>query len=542
MKKMIIWLLSLALLFALVPTALAAQSSFADVPSGSWASAYIETAKSSGLMQGQGNGRFGYDRTLTRAEFTKMLCNLIQWDSATPAAASFRDVPASKWYYSCVETAAANGVVDAGGQFRPDAAITREEMAVMFVRALGLQSVAKRMETKALRFADVSTNRGFVAVAYELGIITGKTETVFAPAETAKRQEAAAMLVRVWQKYSAKTDFTHGFYAISSYSQRDLAAKMDAVTYMWSTVLPDGSLDTAVSEYKVPDSYDSILNYLTAAGVKQHLGVYMADGAQALLADAAAREKTVDAILTELTRPYDLIGRNPYSGVTIDFEGLRGEQTRGSYTAFLTSLSAKLKAAGKTLYVAVQPVLMDGAYFDGFDYRAIGALADKVILMAHDYQPVNLIGYLGTSWQENAALTPIAQVYRALQAITDAKTGVADRSKLVLAICFNAQGWAIDENGKLMSDQPFGIGLSRVSEILGAGAQTGYSMQYRNPYVIYQTPEGQRVFAWYEDARSVQEKISLAKCFGITGVSIWRLGNIPNSASYQVADSLLPKT
>ena len=51
---------------------------------------------------------------------------------------------------------------------------------------------------------------------------------------TAKREEAAAMMVRVYEKYIGSTDWFHGFYAISSYSQKELLKDMNAVYVDWS--------------------------------------------------------------------------------------------------------------------------------------------------------------------------------------------------------------------------------------------------------------------------------------------------------------------
>ena len=56
----------------------------------------------------------------------------------------------------------------------------------------------------------------------------------------------------------------------------------------------------------------------------------------------------------------------------------------------------------------------------------------------------------------------------------------------------------------------------------------GYSDIYRNPYITYSTEDGKNIFLWYEDERSVNDKIALAKFFGINGVSLWRLGTVPN--------------
>lgn len=542
MKRLTAWLLIAALLCCMIPAASAAGASYTDVPADSWALEVIESAKTLGLMQGQGNGRFGYDKTMTRAEFVTMLCNLMKWETESPSQPSYTDVAASAWYYSAVETAASNGAVDRGGTFRPTAAITRQEMAVMFVRALGLQSAAELANELESPFTDVTADSGYITVAYDLGIVNGRGNGKFAPSDTAKRQEAAAMIVRVYEKYRGEMDFVHGFYAISSYSQKDLAARMDAVTYMWSELQRDGSLDTSGGTYRIPDGYDSILTYLDDSGVAQSLGVYMdvTDGADELLLDPSARSAAVEAILEELTKTYELTGSNPYGGVTMDVEGLRGEKVRTAYNDFLKELAQELEKLDKSLYVAMQPALPDGSYYDGYDYRTIGDLADKVILMAHDYEPADLSGYVGTSWQQNAALTPIAQVYYALKAATDPETGVADRSKLVLAISFDAVAWQIDGQGKLVSGQPVSVSLSRVAELLSAGADAQFSETYRNPYLIYEADDGDRLFLWYEDSRSVSEKLTLARFFGVTGVSVWRLGNIPADGAYDVTGTLLP--
>ena len=57
---------------------------------------------------------------------------------------------------------------------------------------------------------------------------------------------------------------------------------------------------------------------------------------------------------------------------------------------------------------------------------------------------------------------------------------------------------------------------------------------------------GQRIFLWYEDQRSVAEKVVLAKLFGVTGVSLWRLGIIPHYSNpqfhYDVMSAISPQT
>ena len=529
-----------------------ADGGYRDVPEGSWAAESIARATDLGLINGLGGGLFGYGEPIRRGEFVTLLVRLLRWDTADTAAAgaaAFTDVSAAAWYAPYIGAALANGVVEAGGAFRPNEAITRRDMAVFFVRALGYGDLAAPAAAWSVPFTDLDADRGYITVAYDLGLVNGMTGTTFFPDGTATREQAAAMLVRAYDKYYQDTGFLHGFYAISSYSQLSLTGEMDAVSAGWSRMTLDGDGQPALlttsaggNEYCVPSGCASVTETLKEQGTRLHLSVYMDTGASftaggvstntlyALLADPALRTKAVAAITAELERVYPDIGRNPYDGVTIDFEGLRGEAVRENFTAFLTELSIALRAGGKTLYVAVQPAL-DGAYFDGFDYRAIGRLADKVILMAHDYSPTSLEGFVGSTYYRNAALTPLSQVYYSLRCATDRETGVEDTRKLVLAISCSAMAWEIGEDGLLESPDPTRPTTDTVYRRMGQEDTVfGWSETYRNPYLIYRTEEGRRIFLWYENGRSVAEKARLARLFGITGVSVWRLGLIPHYA------------
>ncbi|MEG2008638.1 MAG: S-layer homology domain-containing protein, partial [Oscillospiraceae bacterium] len=545
MKKLISLLLSGMLIFALLPLPASASAGYKDVPVGSWAASSIEKTAQYKLMDGIGGGDFGYGAAITRAQFVTILCRMFAWESTD--APGFSDVAPTQWYAPYINTALAHDVVDAGKTFRPDAPILREEMAVMLVRALGYKALAESASAYSLPFTDIAANRGYIAIAYDIGMINGTSASTFSPSATAKREEAAAMLVRVYEKLKSKTEWLQGFYAFSSYAQREVTREMDAVTMGWSRLsysadkgayLNTGSANG--NEWTIPQSYESIVNYLDGNGTPMNLGVYMdtsdkvalpdgtkSNAARAVLLDETLRAQAVTAITDELTRVYSAVGKNPYSGVTIDFEGLKGAELKAGLNAFLTALSAKLKPLGKALYVTVQPATV-GEYFDGFDYRTIGELADRVILMAHDYNATSLAGFEGSSYYKTTALTPIEQVYYSLRAATDAETGVRDRSKLALALSFSSLAWQI-KDGKLISPTPATPAVSTIyKRLLQPGTVIGWSEQYQNPYATYSTEDGSEYFLWYEDARSVTAKLQLARLFGINGVSVWRIGNLPN--------------
>ena len=167
-------------------------------------------------------------------------------------------------------------------------------------------------------------------------------------------------------------------------------------------------------------------------------------------------------------------------------------------------------------------------WYKGYDYRAIGEVCDKVILMAHDYQWTSVPeGYVGTK-APDSPVTPFPDIYRALSAITDPETGVQDKSKIVLQVSFAAAGFEVDENGLLADTTIYRPAPDTVAKRLAqAGTVVTYDESDRNPSALYTTEEGMTVRLWYEDARSVADKLTLARMMGITGVSVWRLGNVP---------------
>ena len=231
-----------------------------------------------------------------------------------------------------------------------------------------------------------------------------------------------------------------------------------------------------------------------------------------------------------MTVDYQVIGKNPYSGVTIDFEGLRSAQ-RADFTAFLTALDAELEALSRDLYVCVSPILAEGydASYSGYDYAAIGDLADKLILMAYDYDARDMRDFVGTTYYRTAATVPMDQVYLSLKLLTDR---VAPE-KVLLGFSARSAAWQIDENGDLLSGTPvYPTAETVAARLAQPDTETGWSDTYQQSYAIYTTEDGGRYFLWYQDDDSVQTALRCAKALGVTGASLWRLGTLPTSADW----------
>ena len=203
-KRIAACLLAAALACGAVPAA--AAPTYTDVPAGSWAAPYIAGATEAGLFQGVEENVFGMGQTMTRSQFVTTLCRLFGWEMVSPAEPSFSDCEPFRWYYAAVETALAEGAIpEYLSAFRPNDPITREEMASMLVRSLGYNALAGRMSGASLPFPDVKSNRGYIALAYDMGLITGHPDGTFQPDAPSTREQAAAVLMRAYEKLRAQS-------------------------------------------------------------------------------------------------------------------------------------------------------------------------------------------------------------------------------------------------------------------------------------------------------------------------------------------------
>lgn len=186
------------------------QPTFSDL-AGHWARGDVELLAARHVVAGAGAGAFQPERRVTRAELAKMLVEMLAQDpgrtieKVAPAQATFADVAADTWYYTYVETAARYGLARGdGARFRPDDPVTREELAAMVVRALGLEEAARAPSGTPLAFDDAAAvapwARGYVAVARDRGLIKGLTATTFAPGEGSTRAQTAAVVLRAMER------------------------------------------------------------------------------------------------------------------------------------------------------------------------------------------------------------------------------------------------------------------------------------------------------------------------------------------------------
>jgi hypothetical protein len=116
---------------------------FADVPQNHWAAAWIEQLANEGITGGCGGGNYCPDAPVTRAQMAVLLLRGKYGNSYTPPLATgamFGDVPQNHWAAGWIEQLANEGITGGcgGGNYCPDAFITRDQMAVLLVTAFNL--------------------------------------------------------------------------------------------------------------------------------------------------------------------------------------------------------------------------------------------------------------------------------------------------------------------------------------------------------------------------------------------------------------------
>lgn len=506
---------------------------FTDVPVGHWSELVVHQLRDLGITNGisVSENKFGLGKEITRAEFVTFLVRLKKWELIVPETATFVDVNISDWFYKSIETATANNVLSGSvSTFRPLENITREEMAIMIINTLGYANLAKLTNNNPSSFTDVSENIGYIELLSSFGIVNGKGKGVFAPKDTAKREEAAAILIRMYNKLNADIKSRNAFYADSSYSQMTKIDLFDSVSFGWARL----SYDETTSEInlldKKPLGFEEPLNFSAEKGVESRLSILASDSTKItdnniglvtyLLSSAEQQDRMILDIINAIS------GETSYDGVVIDFEDMVSKDLQTGYNRFLSKLDIELEKLGKSLTVMVQPSL----YYLGYDFKTIGEVADQIIIMAHDYNTKSLTEEERLKGYTFTPVAPIQQVYETLVALTDAQKGVVDRSKISFQISMATVQWGVNEDGSVYNTVPYNPNYDMLyKRLINETTKISFNANALSPKAeYYNTNDNLSYVIWYEDSRSVEAKINLAKMFDISQISVWRLGNIPD--------------
>ncbi|MFS0689306.1 NEAT domain-containing protein [Sporosarcina sp. 179-K 8C2 HS] len=176
--------------------------SFKDIEK-TWAKPYIEALAANQIVKGKSPETFAPNDKITRAQFALIIARALDLEKQE-FQGTFSDLTKNmEGFVYEVEAANRAGIIQGdAGKFNPNAAITRQQMAAMIIRAIEYKdaSLLKDVET-TVEFTDAAHISGYakdaVQYAVGLGIIDGdvvKGKKVFYPKATATRAHASKMV------------------------------------------------------------------------------------------------------------------------------------------------------------------------------------------------------------------------------------------------------------------------------------------------------------------------------------------------------------
>ncbi len=187
-----------------------------------------------------------------------------------------------------------------------------------------------------------------------------------------------------------------------------------------------------------------------------------------------------------------------FDGVQIDFEAVSRDDA-DSFFGFLEELKSRLPA-GKMLSVAI-PARTKSVQ-DAYDYSRISAIVDRVVIMAYDEH-----------WSGGSP-GPVASLSWCARVLDYARSQI-DKDKLIMGLPLYGRAWQDKRLAKAMRYQAAQDIVSDKKSSTGYTSELGAYFEYSENVVV-------KVF--YEDDRSLLEKLKLYEAGDVHCVSFWRIG------------------
>ncbi|WP_055105462.1 stalk domain-containing protein [Paenibacillus ihumii] len=182
--------------------------------------------------------------------------------------------------------------------------------------------------------------------------------------------------------------YTMGFYAISSFSDAAAIPSLDSVAFGWSRIDENGKFTLSGKDFKWPQAAgnttpESLVSEAANSRTLPYLMVYSGDvngELTKIIENADARKEAISEMVATAKS-------KQFQGLLLDFEGLGlttdKAKTRSAFTAFVKELSLQTKSENLKLALALHPL---NSSYQGYDYKALGQIADELIIMAYDYR------------------------------------------------------------------------------------------------------------------------------------------------------------
>lgn len=210
-KRFCAIVLAVAMVMSLIPAAMAASPSRYEDTAGHWAEASIERWSGYGVVGGVGNDLFAPDNTLTRAEAAQIFANLLGL-TATASLSQYADVAVGSWYYDAIAKCVAAGILNGTGAvtMSPEAMVTRQELFVMYARALSIQPKDSANTSFTDSASVASWAAGYINALADMGAVRGSGDGSLDPTGDINRASFMALLDQSISGYANTDNATVG--------------------------------------------------------------------------------------------------------------------------------------------------------------------------------------------------------------------------------------------------------------------------------------------------------------------------------------------
>lgn len=172
-----------------------------DVPKDAWYHDTVKECYETGLISGTSATTFSPNQNITRGMIVTVLWRM-QGQPKVAFNSKFNDVKSNQWYSIPVSWAVKTGVVHGygDGTFKPDGAVTREQVAVMLANYAQYKKVYKASSSSSLSwYSDYSEISSWAVPAMSWAVsndIIYGSYWGFYPKDSATRAQGAAMILR----------------------------------------------------------------------------------------------------------------------------------------------------------------------------------------------------------------------------------------------------------------------------------------------------------------------------------------------------------
>ena len=176
------------------------KQKFWDVPKNHWAFESIAELTDRGAISGYPDGSYKPNNTVTRAEWAKIMIQAAGL-TADDYSVKFADMK-GHWAAAYVNAASNYLTAFSDNRYRPDQAVTREDVTMAMVKLKGydLNEVDYSVLSRFKDVASISNHmKVYVAIAVEKGLINGFEDGTFRGQATLTRAQAATLLWRAFQ-------------------------------------------------------------------------------------------------------------------------------------------------------------------------------------------------------------------------------------------------------------------------------------------------------------------------------------------------------